>query len=240
MPGIPLRFSLPIKDKIEVTLDVAKPIGDEPKVGEDGVPPPAPKYETPVFQTFEFPAFTRGDWIRWRKAVDADRLAAAMEVLSPEEQSRTLMAYPLRPLTNREMRQMLDTDEGTGYVFAVCAKNAGVPAHAIRRAVEYGDCDEVDLESLSLMLARVVNPHDVARKLAKQRREVAQDEGDFEAGASDEEKENVGMGDGIGWQPGRAQMLGYRPNSSEDKESVKDRAAGVPDGSADPLPSRGT
>lgn len=236
MPGIPLRFSLPIKDKIEVTLDVAKPIGDEPKVGDDGIPPPAPKYESPVFQTFEFPVFSRGDWVRWRKAIDADRLAAATEGLTPEETSRTLMAYPLRPLTNREMRAMVDTDEGTGYVFAVCAKNAGVPAHVVRRVVEYGDCDEVDLESLSLMLARVVNPHDVARNLAKKRREVAQDESDFASGQTDEEneKENVAVGDGIGWRPARAQMLGYRPNTPDDK------AGGVPDGSTNPLHRSGT
>jgi hypothetical protein len=194
MAGIPVRF-LPASTRIAIELDVA-PVVKEYKNADDEVT--AREYGPPTVRQFDFPTFKRGDWVKWRKAIDDDRTKAATEGLSPSERSRVLMAHPIRPTSNPEMRSMLDTDAGTGYVFRVCAKRAGVPLHAIVRIVDEGDVDEFDLESVALMLAGVANPHDVARQLAKRRGEIAPDDNDAaddRPNGSDDDKAATGGAD---------------------------------------------
>jgi hypothetical protein len=202
--GIPVRF-LPSSTRIAFELDVA-PVVKEYKSPDGEVT--AREYGPPDVQPFDLPMFKRGDWVKWRKAIDEDRTKAATEGLSPAERSRLLMAHPIRGMTNPEMRQLLDTDAGTGYVFRVCARKAGVPAHVIVRIVDDGDVDEFDLESVALMLAGIANPHDVARALAKRRGELPPD--DEDAANNPDAEGDANAAD--------------RPNGSDDK------------GGADPLP----
>jgi hypothetical protein len=211
MAGIPLRF-LPSRTLLAIELDVA-PVVNEIKNADDVVV--SREYGPQTIKQFDFPMFKRGDWVRWRKAIDDDRTKAATEGLTAAERSRLLMAHPIRGMTNPEMRALLDTDAGTGYVFRVCAKRAGVPPHVITRMVDEGDVEELDMESVALMLAGIYNPHDVARQLAKRRGELPPDDNDA---ANNPDAADDGDAD--------ADAGTDRPNGSDD----------APKAGADPLP----
>jgi len=116
-------------------------------------------------KVYDFPRFKRRDWREWQIELDAERQESASQNLSPEERARLLLLYPLEPLTKSNMRARLDTLEGSGRVFGVCAAKAGVPEAEIKAIVEDGEIDEIDLETVVLMLASLADPAEVAKRL---------------------------------------------------------------------------
>ena len=114
---------------------------------------------------YSLPRFLRRDWVAWRAEEMAERTADATEKMEPEQRARVLLMYPPQPLTNPDMRRLVYTPEGTGRIFRTCAERAGVPAEVIAKVTDEGLIDELDLETICLMLASMANPDEVAKQL---------------------------------------------------------------------------
>lgn len=162
-----VRFSTRLKAPIPLEIDVA-PVVKEFE-NEDGEITHR-EYGPEVIREFMVPRFRRGDWKAWGMAIDADRRREVVGELTPEQAARTLLIYPLQPLTHNDMIARIATVEGTGRIVETCWRRAGVPEHAIVRAVEEGDADEQAMETLAMMLAGVVDPEEVAKRILEAER----------------------------------------------------------------------
>ena len=162
-----VRFSTRLKTPIPLEIDVA-PVVKEFENGDGEVT--HREYGPPDVREFQVPRFRRGDWKAWGARIDAGRRREVVGELTPEQGARLLLMYPLQPLTHNDMIARIATVEGTGEIVATCWRRAGVPEHAIVRAVDEGDADEQAMETLAMMLAGVVDPEEVAKRILEAER----------------------------------------------------------------------
>lgn len=215
-----VRFSTRLKAPIPLEIDVA-PVVKEHANDDDEIT--HREYGPEVIKEFMVPRFRRGDWKAWGARIDADRRREVVGDLTPEQGARLLLMYPLQPLTHNDMIARIATVEGTGRIVETCWRRAGVPEHAIVRAVEEGDADEQAMETLAMMLAGVVDPEEVAKRIMESER--------ARTGKTTGEGGDDAQGDGGGREPSLNDMGGDAGEGGGGSDSPP-RAEGDP---ADPF-----
>jgi hypothetical protein len=105
---------------------------------------------------YNFARFRRRDWVDWGAAIDAERNAAATEGLEPQERARLLMVFPPQPVTHNELAARIATPAGVERIIRACGERGGVPKDVLDQLLEDGN--EIELESLAMILASVIDP----------------------------------------------------------------------------------
>lgn len=137
-----------------------------------------PIYVNVMGKNYALPRFRRRDWKEWRAKEMSERTEDATKGMVPEQRARVLLLFPPQPLTTPEMRKRVYTMEGTGHVFRTCAERGGVPAAVIDQIVDDGEVDEMDLETIAVLLASMADPDQVARELGIPKDDKDEPEGD--------------------------------------------------------------
>lgn len=114
---------------------------------------------------YQLPRFQRAEWKAWQKDIDEGRIEDATKEMDDNQRAQFLMLYPLEPITFPELRKRVNTLEGSGRVFTVCAERGSIPAKEIKRIVEDGDVDEGFLQAVALMLASMADPAEIAKRI---------------------------------------------------------------------------
>lgn len=115
---------------------------------------------------YKLPRFNRANWATWESEEMQQREAAVRKQVPDVEQwARIQLMFPVAPLTKRELYDRVSTIAGTGRVLRTCFEKGGVPAEVIKRIVDEGQSDEIEMGNLALMLCGLISEADVARHI---------------------------------------------------------------------------
>ncbi len=106
---------------------------------------------------YQLPRIRRGFWIKWAAEIDSKRTAEAVQNLPPTEAAKLLLIYPVEPTMHQELVRRMSTPDGIGRIIRESASKASpaVPGDVLDAWLDGGD--EIQLESLALVLASLTD-----------------------------------------------------------------------------------
>lgn len=140
-----------------------------------------------------FPRFNRNDWDELQTKIDALRLEEATRGMYKLDRARLLNLYPQEPLTRQGLYSYVYTRDVAAHIFKTCAARAGVDDETIADWVEGEGMSEVDIETVALMLASIVDPSEVSARM--QENEARERAANGDADTSNEQFDQEGFPD---------------------------------------------